>query len=99
MSLFRVTVEYELENTKSNAGAYIEDFCINASDAQMAKYYYHKFTHENYSDVDRNEEESHIHGINNVIRHSLREIAEVEYVNGLSPLRQVWNKPDAASIA
>ncbi len=89
MSLFRVTVEYELDNTKSNAGAYIEDFCINASDVQMAKYYYHKFTHENYSDVSRIQEDEHIHGINDVINHTLTEIAEVEYVNGLSPLRQV----------
>jgi hypothetical protein len=89
MSLFRVTVEYGIEEVANAAPVMSEDFFVQAEDVQMAKYFYHKYTHENYTSVDRSEEIDHIHGIGETLEHGIREIAEVDYVNGLSHLRKV----------
>jgi len=89
MSLFKLTVDYEMSHNDSPVGNFTEDFWVDAKDVQYVKYYYHKYTHENYTDVSRALEEMHVHPIADDIQHSIREIAEVDYINGLSHLRQV----------
>ncbi len=89
MSLFKLTVEYKTSHNDTNFGNFIEYFWVKAKDVQYAKYYYHKYTHENYTDVNRALEDEHIHPISDDTEHSIREIAEVDYVNGWTHISQV----------
>jgi hypothetical protein len=88
MSLFRVTVEYLLNDTP-NTATLEEDFLVEAANVQMAKYFYHKYTHDNYGDVSRTQEDDHIHGIGDTFEHSIKEISATDYASGMSALRRL----------
>jgi len=89
MTMFKLTIDYEMSHNDTTVGNFTEDFWVKAKDVQYAKYYYHKYTHENYTDVNRMLEDEHIHPIADDREHSIREIAEVDCINGLSHLRQL----------
>jgi len=78
MTVFNVTVEYEVENPQTNA-TLEEEFLVEADGVQMAKYFYHKYTHDNYANVSRSQEDDHIHGVGDSFKHSIKEITRTDY--------------------
>jgi hypothetical protein len=63
MEAYKLTIEVTAK--VGDAMSYVDEFYSLAEDEQMAKYEYHKFTHENHADVE-SAEESHTLHINGV---------------------------------
>jgi|APHM01.1.fsa_nt_gi hypothetical protein len=88
MSLYKIAVEFAVSPSPAIGSNFVQEFWVSAQDKQYAKYFYHKYTHENYENVNRAEEDKHRHLCEN-LEHSVREITEVDYVNGLPNLRRL----------
>jgi len=59
MSKFIVTVGYSVGNVEKTA-----KFRARAKGIQYVKEQFHRYTHENYKSVNREEEDNHIHKFN-----------------------------------
>jgi len=91
MTLYKATVEYDVTNSGGEkVGAFSDEFFASADNEQYVKEQYHRFTHQNYIDVNRRQENDHIHPVGSgEVAHTLVEIQAVDYINGLTPLSRV----------
>jgi len=91
MTQYKAVVEYELINEAGRiVGTFADEFFSLAKGPQYVKEQYHRYTHENYIDVNRKLEDMHMHPLGNgEVQHTLVEVQEVDYINGLTPISQV----------
>jgi len=91
MTLYKATIEYYVKNSSGKRiGSFTDEFFSSAKNPQYVKEKYHRYTHENYEDVDRALENDHTHQIGTgEITHQLLDIKEVAYSSVSKPLNRL----------